>query len=85
MTKNTFTSWPEYADSDFLTEWIKDEQAPRSRSVSGYGSKIPTHRRVKCSDGRTRRVYARCYSNAASFYIIVDERDLFIREHDIPD
>lgn len=45
--------------------------SPRHNSATGYGSKIPTRFMVECSDNRSRRVYAICYSNAASLYIIV--------------
>ena len=41
------------------------------QTASGYGSKLTTSYVVTCSDGKVRRVYARCYSNAASFYIMV--------------
>lgn len=41
------------------------------QTASGYGSKLTTRYTVNCADGRVRRVYARCYSNTAWFYIIV--------------
>jgi hypothetical protein len=51
------------------------------RSASGYGSKIPTPYMVTLiGETRRRRVYAMCYGNAASFYIVRDGNELFIRE-----
>lgn len=48
---------------------VKEAEAPRSgRTVTGYGSKIPTPYMVRW-EGRWRRVYAACYGNAASHYI----------------
>lgn len=38
---------------------------------TGYGSKIPTHFKLLFA-GRWRRVYAVCYSNVASYYVILD-------------
>jgi len=70
----------EYVPETFILEWITDEQAPRNRSETGYGPKIPTRYRIKCSDNRTRRVYAVCYSNVASHYIIVNGKDLYISQ-----
>lgn len=44
---------------------------PLHHSASGYGAKIPTRYMAECSDNRRRRVYAICYSNTATLYIIV--------------
>lgn len=55
-----------------------DTTAPGyNRSVTGYGPKIPTRYRVQYL-GRSRRVYAMCYGNAASTYIIVNGETQFI-------
>ena len=37
-------------------------------TATGYGSRIPTRWKVKFN-GRWRRVYVRCYSNAGTAYI----------------
>ena len=66
---NTIT----YVPDNFITEF-EETKTPRNRSLSGYGSKIPTCLKAKCMDGRTRRIYAICYSNAASYYIIVNKK-----------
>jgi len=47
----------------------QETRLPRhGQNVTGYGSKIPTHYKIKW-DGRWRRVYAACYGNAPSLYI----------------
>ena len=52
---------------------------PMSRSVSGYGSKLPTQYLVH--DGKyLRRVYAICWSNVASFYVLAKGERLFIQD-----
>lgn len=50
----------------------------------GYGRKIPT-RYVVSIEGvaRPRKVWAMCYSNVASFYVIVNGEELFIHDHDL--
>lgn len=46
----------------------KQTEAPRHYSATGYGRKIQTSYMVWIN-GRWRRVYAYCFSNAASLYI----------------
>lgn len=43
----------------------------KGRTVSGYGSKLPTARMIKLTNGCWYRVYAICYSNCSSFYITI--------------
>ena len=73
-----------YVEASFLVEWISEETSPFVRSATGYGNKLPTRHKVKCSDNRTRRMYAICHSNSASYYIIVGGETLFIKDWDIP-
>ena len=40
---------------------------------SGYGSKIPSEYKVRYNN-RLYRVYAICYSNIASYYILVNKQ-----------
>ena len=56
--------------------------SPINRSVSGYGSKLPTHYMVKFGK-RNYRVYAICYSNAASFYILIGGQRYFMHDYDL--
>jgi len=57
---------------------------PRPRSSSGYGRKIPTQYTIVSPDNRTRRVYAICYSNAASFYCLSHGTMLFLQDWRFP-
>lgn len=60
-----------YTVPDYVTAVHVDREAPRSgQTVSGYGGKLPTPYRLTYA-GRNRRVYAMCYGNAASLYVIV--------------
>lgn len=40
-------------------------------TATGYGTKIPTSKVIKWSDGRERRVYCDIYSNAGSCYCMI--------------
>jgi hypothetical protein len=52
---------------------------PHGQGADGYGSKITTHRMLRFwGDSRLRRVYATCYSNAASHWIIYKGERLYI-------
>jgi hypothetical protein len=48
---------------------IRDNAAPVNRSLSGYGSRIPTAYRVRTIDSRWRRVYCAIYSNSGTLYV----------------
>jgi len=61
-----------YLDPGLVTDIRSDETAPRyGADQFGYGGKIPTRHWVRYA-GRARRVYAACYSNVASVYVVVD-------------
>ncbi len=56
------------------------KKTPKFYSASGYGSKIPTKYMV--FDGRyDRRVYAICWSNAASYYVLVKGSRVFVPDY----
>ena len=60
-----------YLDANMITE-AKKTEAPRNRSATGYGRNIPTPYMLKLDRGpksQWQRVYAICYSNAASHYV----------------
>ena len=40
-------------------------------TATGYGTKIPTSKAIKWSDGRERRVYCDIYSNVGSCYCMI--------------
>ena len=48
-----------------------------SQTSSGYGRKLVTSGMV-LFNGKLRRIYATCYSNAASCWIIVNKEKVFI-------
>lgn len=57
-----------YLDHNTIKE-SKITEPPRSRSITGYGKKIPTGHMLKLCNNRWYRVYAICYSNVSSYYI----------------
>jgi hypothetical protein len=60
-----------YTVPDYCTAVHVDVAAPLAgQTVSGYGGKLPTRYRLTYA-GRNRRVYAMCYGNAASLFVIV--------------
>jgi hypothetical protein len=60
------------ANKCYTGEWLtleaKKTDAPRFWSASGYGAKIPTCTMVRYN-GKWRRVYVACFSNAGTAYI----------------
>lgn len=74
-----------YADESFIVGCFDSllgwQKAGLSYTASGYGAKIPTGRMVKCSDGRTRRVYCITYSNSGSLYIIIGRKRVYVSHH----
>ena len=60
-----------YLHYDEVIAARRDTDPPRPRSVSGYGNKLPTDRILVLRDNRERRVYAICWSNVASHYVLV--------------
>lgn len=82
----TRTTSPHYLD-DTLIAGIKITVAPRSPSVTGYGSKIPTRYMLKL-DGRWHRVYVMQYGNSGTPYVIHRGRTSILEsntEHRISD
>lgn len=66
------------ARGTWLCVHVKHDAAPRSgQTVSGYGAKIPTSRMLHVAD-RWRRVYAICYGNAASLYVVIKGQSYYI-------
>lgn len=58
-----------YTQPELVSSIATSLYPPRSQSASGYGPKLPTPYLVHY-DGRWRRVYAICYGNAASVYLV---------------
>jgi hypothetical protein len=61
------------------------QRAGLQQTATGYGSKLTTEHMVKVEGGRDvwRRVYAICYSNAASFFVMLDYKRVFVRDSDL--
>lgn len=60
-----------------------DAVSPVNRSVTGYGSKVPTRYSVQTVGKRWRRVYVRIYSNAGTSFIVEDGYAVIV-EIDLP-
>ena len=61
--------WPSpLAMSERLLEW---QRRGAQFTATGYGTKIPTSKVIKWSDGKVRRVYCDIYSNAGSCYCMI--------------
>ena len=57
-------------------------QRSPGQSEEGYGDKITTDIMLKLrKDNRLRRVYAICWSNAASHYILIRGKAFYLRGH----
>lgn len=57
-------------------------QLAPGQSAEGYGNKITTDLVLKFrGDTTERRVYATCFSNAASHWIVHNRKQLWLRTH----
>lgn len=62
--------WPSpMAEAERPLEW---QRRGLQYTATGYGSKIPTSKVIKWSDGRERRVYCDIYSNVGSCYCMIN-------------
>ena len=68
---------------DLFFHRIETTELPNNNSVTGYGSKIPTQYLLHCSDNYKRRVYARCYSNVSSLYIVVQGKEFYLHDYQL--
>ena len=61
--------WPSpMAEAERPLEW---QRLGLYYTATGYGTKIPTSKVIKWSDGRERRVYCDIYSNVGSCYCLI--------------
>lgn len=61
--------WPSpLAMSERQLEW---QRRGLQYTATGYGTKIPTSKVIRWSDGKVRRVYCDVYSNAGSCYCMI--------------
>jgi hypothetical protein len=73
---------------DLVRYAVEDPRTPAyGQTATGYGSKLPTRYRVRLASddptARLRRVYAMCYGNAASLYVLVKGEPVFIHDTDL--
>ena len=62
-------TWPSpMAEAERPLDW---QRLGLQYTATGYGTKIPTSKVIKWSDGRERRVYCDIYSNAGSCYCMI--------------
>lgn len=60
------------------------QRAGLQQTATGYGSKLTTSYMLSVPDSkRVYRVYAICYSNAASFYILRNGTRVFLRDWEL--
>jgi hypothetical protein len=59
----------------------KTDECPRNRRQDGYGDKIPCPYMVRFGK-RNYRVYAICWSNAASHYVLIGGERYFLHDYD---
>ena len=57
---------------------VKNQAPTYGRTVSGYGSKVPTGYTLTLTDGRTRRVYSAQYGNSGSLYVVVGGENYYL-------
>src|SRR4051812_48125869 len=68
------------SDSFKVAETTRDDCKPYGQAPSGYGRKIATPHKIKLAgEKRWRRVYAVCFSNAASHYVLINGSAYYIR------
>jgi len=57
----------------------RDEKAANhGRDKNGYGGKVPTQYQMRYGSNKWRRVYAICYANNMTLYIIDNKQDLYL-------
>lgn len=64
----------EIKESDLL---IADQSSNYRSPITGYGNKLQTRYKLKHKN-KLKRVYAICYSNVASHYILENGNKLFL-------
>lgn len=72
---------------DFIVQVSQDtyerDHHKYDQYVTGYGAKIRTPLLMVCKDDRIRRVYARCYSNTAMHYVIIQGHKVIVRDYQL--
>lgn len=71
---------PPYKVTVRMLEW---QRLGLQQTASGYGRKLTTPYLLDTGDGKQRRVYAICYSNVASHYVLIKGQMLFLRDSEL--
>lgn len=62
-------NWPSpLSEAEKMLDW---QRRGLPYTATGYGTKIPTSKVIKWTDGKVRRVYCDIYSNAGSCYCLI--------------
>ncbi len=77
MVKNKIKYADEISSDDFIRCPLWWHKKGLQQTTSGYGRKLTTVHKIRYH-GRFYRVYAICYSNVSSLYIIVNKEKLYI-------
>jgi len=54
-----------------------------TQTASGYGKKLTTRYMIRLRKNTIRRVYATCFSNAASYWVMIEGTRYYLRDCDI--
>ncbi len=84
MGDTTLKNTVPYLDSDYVVidRPLRYHKLGLTYTARGYGRKIPSRYMLSVDGGRYRRVYATCFSNVASYWVIVLGKKLYLRDSD---
>lgn len=72
----------QYLPEDFVFDTWEESVTPKNNTKTGFGAKIPTAYIIKCTDGRSRRVYVEHLSKSPDIrrgFIIVSDQKLKVK------
>lgn len=53
------------------------------QTATGYGRKLVSPYILTTPDGKAHRVYAVCFSNCASHYVIIKKQEVYLRDGEL--
>jgi hypothetical protein len=68
----TLPAGPRIEDGTLLYRPLPFHIAGLQQTASGYGRKLTSPHVVRLPDGRERRVYVTCFSNAGTAWVVLD-------------
>ncbi len=82
MADTTIKHTVSYLESDYviINRPLSHHKLGLTYTANGYGRKLPTRYMLSFNSGRFRRVYATCFSNVASYWVVVDGEKLYLRD-----